>query len=113
MTARTNTTHDGIDLETLSRIGLALASDTRRRILVQLMNGDAYPAALAEHLATSRTNVSNHLACLRGCGLVTVTPDGRRMRYQLADPRLRDALRQLSGVVLAPDPTHPHLPVER
>lgn len=110
--AQTDTTGDGIDLDALGRIGFALASDTRRRILVALIDGDTNPATLADRLGTSRTNVSNHLACLRGCGLVTVTPDGRRMRYRLADPRLREALRQLRGLVLVPDPTHPHLPAD-
>ena len=103
---------DALDLDALGRIGFALASDTRRRILMALMDGDTSPAALAEALGTSRANVSNHLACLRGCGLVTATPDGRHMRYRLFDPGLRDALVQLSTLPLAPDPTHPHLPSE-
>jgi DNA-binding transcriptional ArsR family regulator len=99
-----------VDLDALGRIGLALASDIRRRILVALIDGSAHPTELADRLQTSRANVSNHLACLRGCGLVRVTPDGRRMRYELADPRLSDALRQLSGILLTVDPAHPHLP---
>jgi ArsR family transcriptional regulator, cadmium/lead-responsive transcriptional repressor len=102
-----------VNLDALGRIGFALASETRRRILAALIAGSAHPAQLAEQLQTSRTNISNHLACLRGCGLVRVTPDGRRMRYELADPRLSDALRQLSGLLLTVDPTHPHLPTDR
>lgn len=103
----------GIDLDALGRIGFALASDTRRRILVALIDGAVHPAQLAEQLDASRTNVSNHLACLRGCGLVTVTPHGRRMRYELADPRLSAVLRQLSALVATPDPAHPHIPAEQ
>lgn len=112
MRAQTDNAGGPLDLDALGRIGFALASDTRRRILVALMEGDANPAALAEELGTSRTNISNHLACLRGCGLVTGTPDGRHMRYRLADPGLREALCRLSDLVLAPDPGHPHLPAE-
>jgi DNA-binding transcriptional ArsR family regulator len=48
--------------------------------------------------------MSNHLACLRGCGLVVAVPDGRRSRYELADARLGHAIRDLIGVVLAVDP---------
>jgi ArsR family transcriptional regulator, cadmium/lead-responsive transcriptional repressor len=48
--------------------------------------------------------MSNHLACLRGCGLVTAVPGGRRTRYELADRRLAHALGDLLGVVLAVDP---------
>jgi ArsR family transcriptional regulator, cadmium/lead-responsive transcriptional repressor len=45
----------------------------------------------------TRANLSNHLACLRECGLVTATAEGRRIRYELADPRLADALRILAA----------------
>ncbi len=89
-----------IDLDTLQRVGTALADPTRRRILVELLDGPAYPAELADHLATTRANLSNHLSCLRGCGLVTATAEGRRVRYDLADPRLADALHMLASLKL-------------
>jgi DNA-binding transcriptional ArsR family regulator len=54
----------------LSRLGKALADPTRCRILVALLDGPGYPAQLAEKLGLTRSNVSNHLSCLRGCGLV-------------------------------------------
>lgn len=85
---------------TLSRIGMALADPTRRRVLVQLIDGPAYPAEMAEEFGTTRANLSNHLTCLRECGLVTATAEGRRVRYELADPRLADALRILAGLSL-------------
>jgi DNA-binding transcriptional ArsR family regulator len=48
------------------------------------------------------------LTCLRGCGLVVAIPQGRRTRYELADERLRHALTDLLGVVLAVDGKHHH-----
>jgi DNA-binding transcriptional ArsR family regulator len=87
----------------LSRFGHALSDPTRSRVLLALRDGPAYPAELAETLAVSRTNLSNHLACLRGCGLVVAVPEGRRTRYELTDPRLVHALTDLLGVVLAVD----------
>lgn len=91
-----------VDLAALGRIGHALADDTRRRILVALLDGPTYPAELVHDLALSKANVSNHLACLRGCGLVIGEPEGRRVRYQLADDRLVDALARLTEVSLSP-----------
>jgi ArsR family transcriptional regulator, cadmium/lead-responsive transcriptional repressor len=101
-----------IDVDVLERVGVALADGTRRRILLRLLDGPAYPAELAEALAASRARISNHLAYLRGCGLVTATRQGRQVRYQLADPRLAQALRQLTEVVLTTDacPAHPRQP---
>jgi hypothetical protein len=82
---------------------LALADDSRRRLLVALIDGPRYPAELAETLAMTRANVSNHLACLRGCGLVVAEPEGRRVRYEVADVRLGAMLRDLSTIVAEPN----------
>ncbi|MFW0788476.1 ArsR/SmtB family transcription factor [Gordonia sp. CPCC 205333] len=97
MTAATSTS-------ALTRFGHALSDTTRTRILLHLRAGGAYPAELAEHLGVSRQILSNHLACLRGCGLVVSVPEGRRARYELADQRIGHALEDLLGLVLAIDP---------
>lgn len=89
-----------VDLGVLHRVGTALADPTRQCILVELANGPCYPAELAESFGTTRANLSNHLTCLRQCGLVTATAEGRRVRYDLADPRLADALRLLAALDL-------------
>jgi len=88
----------------LARFGHALSDPIRARLLLALREGPAYPADLAELLGATRQNVSNHLACLRGCGLVVAVPEGRRSRYELADGRLSHALGDLLGLVLAVDP---------
>lgn len=89
-----------VDLGVLHRVGTALADPTRQRILVELAEGPCYPTELADDLGTTRANLSNHLTCLRQCGLVTTTAEGRRIRYNLADPRLGDALRLLASLDL-------------
>lgn len=90
--------------QVLARFGHALSEPTRARLLLALREAPAYPADLADLLGVSRQSLSNHLACLRGCGLVVATPEGRRVRYELADPQLAHALGDLLGVVLAVDP---------
>jgi DNA-binding transcriptional ArsR family regulator len=87
----------------LARFGAALSDPTRSRVLLALRETPAYPAELADLLGVSRQSLSNHLTCLRGCGLVVAVPEGRRTRYELADDRLRHALTDLLGVVLAVD----------
>jgi len=49
--------------------------------------------------------MSNHLACLRGCGLVVAIPEGRRSRYELSDERISHALTDLITLVLVVDLT--------
>ena len=87
----------------LARFGAALSDPTRSRVLLALRDAPAYPADLADDLGVSRQSLSNHLTCLRGCGLVIAIPEGRRVRYELAHERLRHALTDLLGVVLAVD----------
>lgn len=87
----------------MNRLGRAMADPTRSRILLSLLAEPGYPAQLARDLDLSRTNVSNHLACLRGCGIVVAAPEGRRTRYEIADAHLTRALETLVEVVLAVD----------
>ncbi|MDQ1179535.1 MULTISPECIES: ArsR/SmtB family transcription factor [unclassified Rhodococcus (in: high G+C Gram-positive bacteria)] len=89
----------------LARFGQALSDETRTRVLLALRDGPRYPAELADELEVSRQKLSNHLACLRGCGLVVAVPDGRRSRYELADATVGAALGELMTVVLAVDPS--------
>ncbi len=90
--------------DALARFGHALSDATRTQILLSLRAGPAYPSELAEQIGVSRQILSNHLACLRGCGLVVAVPEGRRSRYELADHRIAAALGDLLGLVLAVDP---------
>ncbi len=92
-----------VDAGALARVGTALADESRRRLLLALLEAPAYPSDLAERLGLTRGNVSNHLSCLRGCGLVKTVPVGRRVRYELADPKLAHALAELAALVLLVD----------
>lgn len=98
------TTATASALDALARFGHALSDPTRARILMNLRERADYPADLADALGVTRQSMSNHLACLRGCGLVVAVPEGRRVRYELADHRLAHALGDLHEVVLVTDP---------
>ena len=87
----------------MNRLGRAMADPTRARILLSLLDGPGYPGELSRELGLTRSNVSNHLACLRGCGIVAVIPEGRSTRYEIADPHVTRALVTLLDVVLAVD----------
>lgn len=91
------------DIEVLARFGRALADPIRCRLLLEIREAPAYPSDLADRLGISRTRLSNHLACLRDCGLVVAVPEGRRTRYELADSRLGHALDDLRSAVVTVD----------
>lgn len=96
-------------LDVMHRMGRAMSDPTRSRILLALLEEPGYPAELASGLGLSRSNVSNHLACLRDCGIVAVEHEGRRTRYAIADPHLSLALTTLLEATLAVDEDAPCL----
>lgn len=91
----------------MNRLGRAMADPTRSRILLTLLEGPNYPTMMSRELELTRANVSNHLTCLRDCGIVVAEPEGRRTRYEIADAHLAQALRSLIEVTLAVDENAP------
>lgn len=66
-----------------------LASPRRLEIVHYL--GEAGPVEvrkLAEHFGSTQPAISQHLAALRGVGIVEAVREGREVRYQLADPEI-------------------------
>jgi DNA-binding transcriptional ArsR family regulator len=62
-----------------------LAVPRRIEILHALARGPIEVGRLAQAVGASQPNVSQHLAALRGAGLVEAERDGREVRYRLAD----------------------------
>lgn len=77
-----------------------LSDPTRLAILLALLGGERRVGELVELVGTSQSNVSNHLACLRGCGLVTDRPGPRRqVFYSISHPELLDVLRAAEALL--------------
>ncbi len=70
----------------------SLADPTRLAIVLELAGGPQRVVELTSRLGLAQSTVSQHLACLRDCGLVTALPVGRSSVYSLAQPALADLL---------------------
>ncbi len=82
-----------MDLQVAARLFQGLSDPTRLSILVALLDGERRVTDLVAAVGSSQSNVSNHLACLRECGLVIDRPAARRqVFYSIARPELRDVL---------------------
>ena len=68
------------------------ADPSRLSIMETLRAGEMTVTEIVEATELSQSNISNHLACLRDCGLVTAEQDGRYVRYRLSDPRVEQLL---------------------
>jgi|SRR5271157_4733888 len=69
---------------------LKTLASPRRLELVHYLgeSGPTEVRKLAEHFGMTQPAISQHLAALRGVGLVEAVRDGREVRYQLADPEI-------------------------
>lgn len=76
-----------------------LANPRRLEIVHRLAQGPCEVGRLAEELGVSQPNVSQHLAILRGAGLVDAERDGREVRYRLTDPDVVVACSVMRGVL--------------
>jgi DNA-binding transcriptional ArsR family regulator len=69
------------------------ADPSRLSILDALRTGALTVNEIVQATGLSQSNVSNHLGCLRDCGLVTAQQQGRFVRYALSDARVGRLLR--------------------
>uniref|UniRef100_E6Q3B0 Regulatory protein, ArsR n=1 Tax=mine drainage metagenome TaxID=410659 RepID=E6Q3B0_9ZZZZ len=69
-----------------------LAHPARIRLLDALREGEKTVVELQQALDLGQPSVSQHLAALRGKGLVIARREGLFVRYSVADPRLWDLL---------------------
>ena len=77
-----------LDLSLRARLFHGLSDRSRLSILEALRGGATTVTEIVAESGLSQPNVSNHLRCLRECGLVACEPDGRFVHYRLSDPRV-------------------------
>ena len=83
-------TTSNIDLQ--AKLFRGFADPSRLSILEALRDGERTVSELVETTRFTQPNVSNHLSCLRDCGLVTVRQQGRFSYYSLSDDRVAKLL---------------------
>ncbi len=79
-------------LETKAKLFRGFADPSRLAIVEVLRQGPATVGAIARATGQGITNVSNHLRCLRDCGLVRRERRGQHVLYRLADERCAQLL---------------------
>lgn len=73
---------------------------SRLSILESLRGGPLTVSEIVVATGLSQSNASNHLGCLRDCGLVVADANGRYSIYRLSDDRIGQLL-GLADIVLA------------
>jgi DNA-binding transcriptional ArsR family regulator len=77
----------------LAKLFRGFSDPSRLSILEALRSGALSVSEIVDITGLSQPNVSNHLGCLRECGLVTAEQQGRFVFYEMSDERVADLLR--------------------
>lgn len=88
-------------LERQVRICKAFANETRLQMLELLGQGEWPIAELQSELGVSKPNLSQHLALLKGAGVVITRREGRNIYCSLAFPEVKHACKLIGDVLRA------------
>lgn len=88
-----------LSLSLKAKLFRGLADPSRLAILEALGDGERTVSELVVATGLSQPNTSAHLACLKGCGLVSSRQEGRFVHYAIADPRMAEILRDVEDVL--------------
>lgn len=75
------------DIERASRSLKAMSHPLRLKILCTLGDKEVSVQDIVEHVGTSQSNISQHLAILRDKGILASRKDANRVYYRVGDPR--------------------------
>ena len=81
------------DVELGAKLFRGFGDPMRLAILAALGDGELRVTDLVTRLEGTQGNISGHLACLKGCGLVLDRPEGRQVFYRIARPEVVSVLR--------------------
>lgn len=75
------------------------AHKVRVQILECIKEEEKTVSQIVTDLKVSQSSVSQHLACLRGCGLIVGRQEGKYMYYSLRNEQVRDLLSMIDVVL--------------
>ncbi|TRZ39597.1 transcriptional regulator [Niallia circulans] len=76
------------------------SNKTRIQILECLKDGEKPVSQIVEEVKGNQSNISQHLACLKGCGIIVGRNEGKFCFYSLRNQHIRDLL-DMFDVVLS------------
>ncbi|PFN82060.1 transcriptional regulator [Bacillus sp. AFS076308] len=71
---------------------------TRIQILESIKEQEKTVSEIVEDLNGKQSNISQHLACLKGCGLIVGRQDGKYIKYSLRNQQVSELLKMFHTV---------------
>jgi DNA-binding transcriptional ArsR family regulator len=89
---------DKADIDRASRALKAMSHPLRLKILCTLGEEEVSVQDIVEHVGTSQSNISQHLAILRDKDILATRKDANRVYYKIGDPRLLQLISMMRAV---------------
>ena len=79
-----------IDINMKVKLIDGFSNKTRIQILESIKNQEKTVSKIVEEIKGSQSNISQHLACLKGCGIIVGRNEGKYCYYSLRNQHIRD-----------------------
>ena len=75
------------------------SNKVRLQILESIKDQEKTVSQIVEEIDGSQSNISQHLACLKGCGIIVGRNEGKYCYYSLRNQHIRDLLMMFDVVL--------------
>lgn len=75
------------------------SNKTRLQILESIKDKEKTVSQIVEEINGNQSNISQHLACLKGCGIIVGRNEGKYCYYSLRNQHIRDLLTMFDAVL--------------
>lgn len=76
------------------------SNKTRLQILECIMGEEKTVTQIINEIDGNQSSISQHLACLRGCGLIVSRQEGKYVYYKLRNEKIRTLLHMFDDVLI-------------
>ena len=88
-----------VDMETKMKFLHGFSHKTRVQILESIKEEEKTVSQIVGDLNGNQSNISQHLACLKGCGLIVGRQEGKYVYYRVRNQLVRDLLTMFDVVL--------------
>jgi len=88
-----------IDIGTKMKFLNGFSHQTRVQILEHIKEEEKTVSQIVDDLEGNQSNISQHLACLKGCGLIVGRQEGKYVYYRVRNQLVRDLLTMFDEVL--------------
>jgi|SRR5699024_3502121 len=88
-----------VDMDTKMKFLHGFSHKARIQILEYIKEDEKTVSQIVDNLNGNQSNISQHLACLKGCGLIVGRQEGKYVYYRVRNQLVRDLLTMFDVVL--------------